>query len=1524
MTESDGAQLDREAVSHHVARSTKPESLDAEPSAGSEPRRYRRNSERIYHLIDTSTESLVSSPPHTDGHNGPANTAKQRPNPLQTNREKNGGHTNEQEPESPILPTALHDGNHDSSSDDERKEPDHVSFSRSEQKRFSYHHQRQSADTVSSMPSTTVSSQLPAKGENQGLEQVASPNGHTPQAAKLDPNKPQTAESFYWHSANSHGSSSSLSEVESQLPSVSATSTRNAANHNGKINSSTNSQPTHSVLGEMLQSSASALGFGGPSDWEHFRDYETEEVDDTELYSRSKTTGAASTGVGPVELPVDTSPVDNEQRTPGQANPAVSKLQFQRPDQLEQAVPEPHPPKASLSSIKSPSPTHTRNSLEVSASFQGENVDAEERQSRTQVRSSDSSRLQDLDRASRTSSLYFQGIDVDETIRAWSRDPSNRRFSQEPACTSVDSSSEGSFDDLSTNASHRSQHEAIPAYAIRSRQVGFLVPKKIEVTPHHRQPVENPTAINLDGNQGAPDVTSTLQNYDENTQPVGDKDESDDDVATHEPGENDVKTPLVRDETKPADNTTTLPVSRAIEVEQPAVGDDVKAGNNISLTIADDLEPIQSPTIDETESIDSAVLPVSQENEVEQPVIEEKRNSDSHVSLHESHDIQVDVPSAKDEVKSVDGTTPAVPQEKEVEEPVENKSGDEDSAEPKPIYKDVDQETQSGEYPTTGNDAEVATEKDSECPSSSMISEQHRERVDPSSEPPLVELINSEHAEADGLAQKPLPENMEKIDILQPDSSTPVRYNGVDELYADLDPWGRASLNRYVAMLHEEAQAQTDKEKLNIFTVFASRESKLRAVLYGPQKKVTMVPSAPAADIPKHVAKTLARRAQKALPALPPDEEPQSSRVIEDSGETRVISPVVQDNPRSEPMNLNVQSQSDRSSGARLSLKVDLPTNETQYSPGGRPLVLKDQDTQSKSKNSATDPVSPRDKVNNVLTQFANYMYPVQSSNTNPAEIVFSKDTKVPQKPAYVPFKFNESQTEPIDYLSKRQSAYRPYAALTMCSLENGLSMNAEPTVQEKGLIEMTVAAKPSQDVEANQSMQKEKTFSNVVNFEERIQSNASLDLRRFVKSDFDPLVLVLPSSSTVRQEAAELQDLRILMDAVPDDFSFINQSVVDWDTGSKKKRESFERARHLRQGESERKIDELFDDNEIGYGDISELESEFKRFEAARKTDEDRYEYQTFLSSVFDVVWTRLHYEIDQLTPIYNEYTILINDTLVGKDMFDESSKQYTLAPTMSSLLTLHQKLEVRHQKAFEAVLERDRRLKKTEISPWYTLGNVNKVKQLEKQFESAEKNAITEYCRQRDVRANKLMDVLDHNTLRGVGANQDYMESLMKAVRRVASGRAYASIPSTESGLGIEEVTKAKSITAAIATSSEQIVQTFHVADMLLNAADYEFSVAKAKLVNADADTFTRLKDERAKEDQKLMRDLEHRRSLIREDTRRTHDEITKLMLFLGIQDESLQPVPLPAEVPKHEERIQIALEEAKRRNAAKTVEA
>ena len=745
--------------------------------------------------------------------------------------------------------------------------------------------------------------------------------------------------------------------------------------------------------------------------------------------------------------------------------------------------------------------------------------------------------------------------------------------------------------------------------------------------------------------------------------------------------------------------------------------------------------------------------------------------------------------------------------------------------------------------------------------------------------------------------------------------------------YADLDPWGRASLNRFAAMLREEARVESNKDKLNIFNVFTARETRLRVVLYGTEEDLLV--SSKSIKSPKpafqrvtsqkihHLAKASSVKifgskmgiqkrqgATKELPPLPPDRD-------------SIVGP-----PTSKYLPIEAEGNQSRASD-ESALLMEVP----RYSPGGRPIV------QQPTLISAEDLQLP----DNLLLEDTNCKAKEGLYSTEPISVpgestpkTRSEDATTTKPVAYARPRFNEGG-ELRNYLENRRSIYRPFATQTAESMENASNFGRD--------IELSVVPPPVPPLPLNPQISTSPSEDNTGLPEESSNPDKepSLDLRRFDESDFDALIIVLPSPDVHYDTAERLIDLKAILDGIPDDFGFIHAGVVAWDNKVKSQREANERARHARQIESEQRIDALFDDHEIGYGDIAELEGDFKRSEVTQKAEEDRWEYETFVGDVFALVWARLTYEIDQLRPHYEKCSSLMHETVAGKDMFT-SGDCLALAPTMSTFLGLHQKLEIRYQKAFEAILERDRRLKKVEMSPWHGLSNLEKLKRLDKQFEDTEKQAIIDYCQQRDERANRLMDVLDQNTLRGVGANQDYMEAIMKGVRRIAGGRAFASLPiSGGMSQGIKLVERAQATVASLASSSEQIVQTFHVADMLLNNADYEVSVAKAKIAR-DMTTLTRLKEERAKEDQKLMRDLEHRLALIREDHRRTHDEIIKLMLFLGVHGGSegaalaalgtqrrrpLEVMPhsdvtVGAEAdPDHEGRMQRALEEAKRRN-------
>lgn len=1348
----------------------------------------------------------------------------------------------------------------------------------------------------------------------------------------------QQDDSFYWHSGRS---SSDAEEDEGQSGSPTATPGDDSVGQRSSTTTSMGLQREHQDLPIRSTSlspktsatyGASALGFGGPSDWEYFGDYEAEEVDDEELYSRPRARDSKSVVEGSTELPVE-SPLESVEPYSESDLPGSDLMRLGSPTSHGTVPARPHGERSSQQNVVQ--------ELRVSGQDDSETNPRPPSMHGTFTPTPASGQA-----APSSDTHGQQRPDLDDIIRAWSEAPCVGKVHEEAPATGVPPNS----DEERANIA-----EASLASTPRERMLGVDVilkgapslPKLPEfvdsLNPDEQELQQDADALEILSNAALP-----ATDYGRLVQPLSNQEE---------PTTNDMSANGEIKLSKEENHTSES--EKLMQNGLPPV--DMVASSGLSLSVS--AEP----------SINRMPLDID-------PSLDTYTGSNTHGFAQASRETtQTD--SDEEFKRSSQRSFPQLGQQM-LQNMVQEKLEFENQEDSRRNAQKGKSEPLRKTGGITSNEAIILVSSETRwslsrggSPSEQLVASQDTAQGDPhlsTTHNTSQENLNA----ADGIkpTQDHSQEHMktptthttgdswpskDNVTSAPPSATTPPLISGaslshhpisletgtVQDPYSDLDPWGKSSLNRFAAMLREESRAETNQDKLNIFNVFASRESRLRVILYGtddeliipqkpPQQKLDIVKKPEKGGFVKQAVERAnsigLERSLKALPALPANRE----SVIGLSG--KALAPlVIQHGPISKGpgVSLKARASGDDSqskeeseissgpSGDDSYVMVDSPSGEVQYSPGGRPVV----DRLLKTGPGADaalpqDPSSAFEKDSTASSKTPGSAKHEDSPSSDRPIAVGLENSGAPKKPAYTPLKYNEDRSEVKNYLANRKSVCRPYATLTQGSLESASSFGREEDISLTGAANILTA--PISQYNSSSHFKVDDVMEAATTTKQKaLGGEGQAGLRRFVKADFDPLLLVLPNSDAVIRESARILDLRSVMEAVPDDFTFIHQSVVAWDAKAKKQREDNDRQRYARQVESEQKIDSLFDDHEIGYGDIAELEIEFKRSEAAKKADEDRSEYQTFVSDVFNLVWTRLHYELDQLNPHYDQYSKLMDHTLAGKDMF-EGLEGLALGPTMSSFLALHQKLEIRYQKAFEAVLERDRRLKKTEISPWYTLSNIAKVKQLEKQFADAEKKAIIEYCQQRDARANHLMDVLDQNTLRGVGANQDYMEAIMKAVRRIASGRAFASVPgSNEPTNGLEEVEKAKATTALLASSSEQIVQTFHVADMLLNSADYEVSVAKAKVAKADMATLAKLKEERAKEDQKLMRDLEHRLALIREDSRRTNDEIVKLMLFL-FRDGRADSAPAPGEPadPKHEARIQRALEEAKMRNALK----
>lgn len=222
-----------------------------------------------------------------------------------------------------------------------------------------------------------------------------------------------------------------------------------------------------------------------------------------------------------------------------------------------------------------------------------------------------------------------------------------------------------------------------------------------------------------------------------------------------------------------------------------------------------------------------------------------------------------------------------------------------------------------------------------------------------------------------------------------------------------------------------------------------------------------------------------------------------------------------------------------------------------------------------------------------------------------------------------------------------------------------------------------------------------------------------------------DTLSAVLPASRAPRsKETKVMDDVRKTIDSIGEDFSFIEDINRAYAESAKKRRRKLDEERRARQEQHEQYTDELFADQQIGYGDIKEMEGEFKAKEARKEAKEEEDEYEIYCTEVFSKVYDKIQEGITGLMEKYYEIQARVPVTVAGKDRW-VASESAELTELMEGLLELSKFIETRHGKVQVAILERDKKFKKTVIQPLYVSGNIGKMKSMEKHFEESEKKA-------------------------------------------------------------------------------------------------------------------------------------------------------------------------------------------------------
>ncbi|OJJ42934.1 hypothetical protein ASPZODRAFT_75221 [Penicilliopsis zonata CBS 506.65] len=705
--------------------------------------------------------------------------------------------------------------------------------------------------------------------------------------------------------------------------------------------------------------------------------------------------------------------------------------------------------------------------------------------------------------------------------------------------------------------------------------------------------------------------------------------------------------------------------------------------------------------------------------------------------------------------------------------------------------------------------------------------------------------------------------------------------------YEDLDPWSKSSLARYVTMLRKEAVADSDEDRYKLFTAFMGKETKLREVLYNIEHESGKEQKPESASQAVAGSTHITERSDSATPSV------------------QTVNPPI-------------------SSSNEIQIKV---TSEESRPVSNQPAVS----PSSASTSGSTDPVVP-------------------SFNGVSHKETLEPLTSNPPQPIYTPFRYTEGPQRGSDHLTFDRPAYQAYSALRQASVESGRVMSNGPSSSTPTPRSDTPSVVPARN-------EHDETFIGLIR-----EKSVAYKKKPLRKASPPP---PLPGSLGNPRTSGPLNELRSLvstpvakqsesfwniatrkdLEKYNNDFTYIQDAVGVWEKEAKERRTEIERGRAQRQENSETHIDTMFNDKSIGYADINVLEEEFRQTEARVQLEEERKELDDYITNLFTPLDNRLKGEISKLSAHYE--TILSQLDHESTRTKESTADKFHVSHTMLTVNDIYKKLEARYQKRLEIALDREQRRKKAERRPLVFMGSSPALKQLDADFDRMEKQNLLEAAKDRDERANRLMDSFDDAIMRGLGENQSTIDDIAPKLKKL-DGKALKS--SGLSDLEIEQVLKSvATLVESLRTDSESILHYFGVADMSLNDADYSVSVAEARYSNADEDVFHRLENEKQKEDGRIQSDLTSKLNSVRKGPAEIIAQTNDLLRAIGKTPETEPPALLeppshrtetppvealltgprprtatlskpPAEDPEHQERLKRALEEAKKRNAAR----
>ena len=789
--------------------------------------------------------------------------------------------------------------------------------------------------------------------------------------------------------------------------------------------------------------------------------------------------------------------------------------------------------------------------------------------------------------------------------------------------------------------------------------------------------------------------------------------------------------------------------------------------------------------------------------------------------------------------------------------------------------------------------------------------------------------------------------------------------------YAHLDPWYRDSLSRFANALQQEARTNSDHDRKKIFTEFMMAESSLRGIPYDPDS------NAPGQD--------RAMRAEDVVVAIPSASTSDDiiSKSVENDGDyspggrPRHRASIIAPEQAASAVQHSAQNQPGRALSYRKPIKaysipvvsnstmlpqtiLESPTTEApipverENSDGSnssdapkRPELHQVASSESQKYMAYTPPAAP-EAIPSPNLDFPNFKDSGKPEEQYPDFMNDSTRTPITNVAPQPPTKATQSLVGP-GKTARSMTARGEHEETFITSPVHGPKAEMKKSYPDSGNVQSPTKETENHDsgIEDESKDQRSGQNQNLVMEEETASSRHKSDSPQPLHTDERlsekpslpsqaPLPSVdFPSILPLRRQGPNelfdpIKGLRNSLSTLTEDSAFAKKTLAAWETSSKAIRNQREKERQIRQEEQEEETDRLFSENQIGYSDISALEEEFKRSETERKAQEEKMEYESFVREVFGPVYNQLQADIKLLKSSEAQCFDLMTNAVAGREALQRSHGTAHLVDCMEVFLDLHTKIEFRHSRVLDAIIDRNKRYKRTVVQPLYAAGNITKMKQMEKHFDESEKKAALEASREKLARAQRLMETIEQGTMRGVGENLDYMEEITQAIQQleqrmssIKDGRYMGQPQAT-----YQDVLYAGEIMQQLTASSQMLMKSFQTAAQAVNYSSYDVAAVSAKLSNADGAELDRLRKAEQEETKRLDEDLKHRLSVVGNDLETAREQIRKLLPEIKHLGPAMPPetmvipptpvTPTSTQDIEHEARMQRALEAAKKRNS------